>query len=452
MGNMSLWKLTCIAAVSCLHTLAQSPNLVPNPEFRLGPDKTPISWKSWSPLPALQPATDVVSESGGSMLRLVSRDFASFGKWLASGIPVLADRFYGFAVLYRPDAIADERGSVGIMLSWNSAEGQPIQRDYVDRISPADNGWRRAARTLRAPERAATVTIELWLRWTKAGSVCFKDPRLTEVPAPMTRKVRVVTTKITEHQGTTIAANLKFMADVLDCAGRERPDVILLTEAFLNRGVQGKPHEVAQPIPGPATEVLAGKARQYKSYIIVGLLESDGGRTYNTAVLIDREGRLAGKYRKTHLPLAEVEDGITPGSDYPVFDTDFGRIGILICWDFVFPETARILRLKGAEILFLPIAGDPAPRHWDTITRARAIDNGMFLVASISQAVGSRIVDPDGEVLAESTEGLATAELDLAKESRVWWLSVGPADGEAKSLFIQERRPDTYGSLSVGPK
>jgi predicted amidohydrolase len=268
----------------------------------------------------------------------------------------------------------------------------------------------------------------------------------------MTRKVRVVTTKITEHQGTTIAANLKFMADVLDCAGRERPDVILLTEAFLNRGVQGKPHEVAQPIPGPATEVLAGKARQYKSYIIVGLLESDGGRTYNTAVLIDREGRLAGKYRKTHLPLAEVEDGITPGSDYPVFDTDFGRIGILICWDFVFPETARILRLKGAEILFLPIAGDPAPRHWDTITRARAIDNGMFLVASISQAVGSRIVDPDGEVLAESTEGLATAELDLAKESRVWWLSVGPADGEAKSLFIQERRPDTYGSLSVGPK
>lgn len=449
---MNLWKLTCASAILCLPALAQSPNLVPNPEFRLGPGEIPVSWKTWAPLPSLQPAADVVSGQGGNMLRLASHDFASFGKWLVSGIPVQADRFYGFTVLYRPDDIVDERGSVGIMLSWNSDDGRPVQRDYVDRISPADNGWRRAARTLRAPQRAATVTVELWLRWTAAGSVCFKNPVLTEVPAPTARKVRVVTTKVTERHDTTVAANLEFMADVLDCAGRERPDVILLTETFLSRGVPGKPHEVAQPIPGPATEVLAAKARQYKSYIIMGLLESDGGRTYNTAVLIDREGRLAGKYRKTHLPLAEVEDGITPGSDYPVFDTDFGRIGILICWDFVFPETARILRLKGAEILFLPIAGDPAPRHWDTITRARAIDNGMFLVTSISQAVGSRIVDPDGDVLAESTEGLATADLDLARESRVWWLSVGPADGEAKSLFIQERRPDTYGALSQGPK
>jgi predicted amidohydrolase len=197
-------------------------------------------------------------------------------------------------------------------------------------------------------------------------------------------------------------------------------------------------------------DAIAEKARQYKSYVVAGLLESEGGRTYNTAVLVDREGRIAGKYRKTHLPLAEVEDGITPGSDYPVFDTDFGRIGILICWDYVFPEPTRILRLKGAEIVLVPIAGDSGTRHWDTITRARAIDNGVFLVTSISQGLASRIVDPDGEVLAEAMEGLATADIDLAKETRVWWLSVGPADGEGKSLYIQERRPDTYGPLVTG--
>ncbi len=450
--EVSLPQLLVITAALCLPVCAAEPvNLVPNPEFRAGADGAPRDWKSWSPLPALQPVTDVVTQADGNELRLAARDFASFGKWLASGIAVRGGRFYRFDVLYRPEGIPDERGSVGVMLSWNAADGHPVQRDYVDGISSLDAAWRRASRTLRAPQKAATVTIELWLRWTKAGVVRFKQPSLAEVPEPSARKVRVVTTKITEHHRTTADANLTFMADVLDRAGREKPDVILLTEIFPNRGVPGKPHQLAQPVPGPATAVMAEKASQYKSYVIAGLLESEGGRTYNTAVLIDREGRLAGKYRKTHLPLAEVEDGITAGSDYPVFDTDFGRIGILICWDFVFPEPVRIMRLKGAEILFLPIAGDPGPRHWDTITRARAMDNGMFLVTSISQGLASRIVDREGEVLAEATEGLAAADLDLAKESRLWWLSVGPSDGEAKSLYIQERRPETYAPLVAEP-
>ena len=429
---------------------AASPNLVPNPDFRLGPDQQPLAWKTWSPAPALRPASEVVPDPAGTMLRLAARDFSSFGKWLSSDVPVQAGHFYRFEVLYRPEHIVDERGSVGMMLSWNPASQPAVQRDYIDRTSPANNGWRRATRTFQAPENSVSVTVELWLSRTQSGSVCFRNPTLVEVPRPDPRKVRVVTTKITNNPFHTIKENLGFMGEVLDRAGREHPDVILLTEVFLNRGVPAKLHETALPIPGPATDVLAEKARKYKSYVIAGMLESDAGRVYNTAVLMDREGRLAGKYRKTHLPLAEVEDGITPGSDYPVFDTDFGRIGMLICWDFVFPEPMRILRLKGAEVVFLPIAGDPMPGHWDTITRARAMDNGVFFVTSISQGVASRIVNPEGEVLAEATEGLATADLDLDKESRVWWLSVGPSDGEAKSLFIQERRPDTYGALAVG--
>jgi predicted amidohydrolase len=240
------------------------------------------------------------------------------------------------------------------------------------------------------------------------------------------------------------------MSDVLDQAGREKPDAILLTEFFPERGVKGTAHDRSEPIPGPATHVLALKAREYSSYIIAGMLELDDGKTYDTAVLIDRDGRIAGKYRKTHLPLAEVEDGETPGNEYPVFETDFGRIGILICWDFVFPETFRIMRLEGAEIVFLPIAGDPGARHWDTVTRARALDNGLYLVASVGDGAASRIVNPDGEVIAETADGLASAELDLTRQSRLWWLSVGPADGELKSLVIQERRPETYKPLIEG--
>jgi predicted amidohydrolase len=448
---MNFCWIFLVACLCTVNAIAQTPaNLVPNPEFRTDASGKPISWQLWSPRQDLEPRADVVAANDGSALRLTSVDFASFGKWIAKDIPVSSGRFYSFEVLYRPEGILNERGSVGAMLSWNSTDELPIQRDYVDQISSAANDWRRAARTLRVPDKAATVTVELWLRWTNSGSVNFKSPRLIETAEPAARKVRMVTTRIAERQNTTLAANLKFMADVLDQAGREKPDAILLTEFFPEGGVKGSAHDRSEPIPGPVTDVLARKARQYNSYIIAGMLELDGGKTYDTAVLIDRQGRIAGKYRKTHLPLAEVEDGETPGNDYPVFDTDFGRIGILICWDFFFPETVRILRLKGAEIVFLPIAGDPGARHWDTVTRARALDNGIYLVASVSEGAASRIVDPDGEVVAETTDGLATADLNLAKESRLWWLSVGPAYGEAKSLVIQERRPETYKPLVDG--
>lgn len=272
-----------------------------------------------------------------------------------------------------------------------------------------------------------------------------------ETSEPPPRKVRVVTTRIPVRWDTTVHDNLQSMAEVLDEAGREKPDVVLLTEIFPERGVKGTVYDLSEPIPGPATEVLSRKAREDHTYIIACMLERDGGKAYDTAVLIDRQGRIAGKYRKVNLPLAEVEGGETPGNEYPVFDTDFGRIGMLICYDIFFPETVRIMRLAGAEIVFVPIAGDGAgARHYDVTTRALALDNGVYLVTSVSEGLASRIVNPDGEVMAEATDGLAMAEIDLRKKWRYWWLSVGPAYGEAKSLVIQERRPETYKLLVKG--
>jgi len=204
--------------------------------------------------------------------------------------------------------------------------------------------------------------------------------------------------------------------------------------------------ETSQPVPGPATRMLSERARRYRAWAATSLHEIEGGLIYNTAVLIDREGRIAGKYRKVHLATAEGEAGITPGSEYPVFNTDFGRVGMTVCWDNWFGEAARALRLRGAEIILLPIAGDGVPGHWDIVSRARAIDNGVYLVASSTSAGSpSRIVSPDGKVLAEASDGIAVADIDLSTESRVQWLSVGPALGEGKSLYIKERRPDTYG-------
>ena len=134
--------------------------------------------------------------------------------------------------------------------------------------------------------------------------------------------------------------------------------------------------------------------------------------------LLARNGTLAGKYRKVCLPDEEIDGGITPGKDYPVFDTDFGRIGMMICWDVHFPEVAREMSARGAEVLLMPIWGGN-----ELLTRARATENQVYLVASgydfrtgIFDQAGDRIAN------AEKDPSVVVAEVDL-NARRLWpWL------------------------------
>src|SRR5262249_8489638 len=129
--------------------------------------------------------------------------------------------------------------------------------------------------------------------------------------------------------------------------------------------------------PGPSTQQLGEAAKRHRLYIVAGLYERDGKAVYNTSVLLGRDGRLVGKYRKVCLPDEEIDGGITPGKDYPVFATDFGRVGMMICWDVSYPEVARELAARGAEVILMPIWGGN-----ETLARARAIENQLYIVAS----------------------------------------------------------------------
>jgi len=429
-------------------------NLIPNPDFKTDAKGEPIGWSFWSPRPSVAPEASVVTGEAGNLLQMKGNRFPSYGKWMAVARGIQEGKSYKFEVGYRPDRVEKEEVSIAVILSWcNDDAGQkPIQRDYADGVRKSAGRWRRISRTLQAPEGSRSVRVELVLRWTEGGAVFWENPRLVEVEPRPHRIVRVVTTHIKPSYPSTAEKNLELMSDILDRAGKENPDIVCLSENFVDRGVEQPVEKSAQPIPGPATEMLCQKAKTYQTYIVTTLHEREGDLIYNTAVLVSRNGEIVGKYRKVHLATAEGEEGVTPGSEYPVFDTDFGRIGILTCWDNWFVETARILRLKGAEMLLFPCAGDGVPRHWDVIWRARAMDNGVYFVSSTTVGdAPSRIIDPTGEVLAETGEplGIAVAEIDLDKEWRVYWLSVGPATGEAKSLYIKERRPDTYGIFSA---
>ncbi|MCW8132320.1 MAG: carbon-nitrogen hydrolase family protein [Planctomycetota bacterium] len=203
---------------------------------------------------------------------------------------------------------------------------------------------------------------------------------------PRNRLVRVVTVT---QDGLGANANLETTLERLDRAAGFRPDIACLPEHCAG--------DTPEAVPGPSTEKAAKWAKEHRCYLICPLLVKDGGKVYNAAVLLDRAGEIAGQYRKIHPTEGEMEKGICPGAeDPPVFKTDFGTIGIQICFDVNWPAPWRALKDKGAEIVFWPSAY-PATR----ILQAHAWQERCFVVSSTKDRTSS-IFDISGTIL-EST-------------------------------------------------
>ncbi len=219
---------------------------------------------------------------------------------------------------------------------------------------------------------------------------------------------------------------------------------------------------VAEPVPGPTTEALTEVCRQHRRddggpYVVAGLLERTGDPkvVYNSAVLIGPEG-MVGLYRKAHLPLLGVDRFTTPGdTGFQVWETEIGRIGIIICYDLRFPEAMRVLGLSGADIIALPTnwpdGSQNAPQF---VTRTRALENRVFVLACnrCGEESGfwffghSQITDPRGTVLAEAEadEEICYADIDPA-QARQKRIVLRP--GEFELDTFGDRRPDLYGRI-----
>lgn len=393
-------------------------------------------WSRWSPREEIAPRFSVDphgGRGGGGALRLEGGgDAASFGAWRRRVEGVAPAHVYRLVAWYRAEGVPYERRSVSARLDWLDAKGERAQAPDYALDAGREGGWTRVEHVAVAPEGARAVSIDLAFGWCPSGAVWWDDVQLLEETALPQRLVRVATIGHRPRGTHSASESVAEFCRLADAAASQKPDVLCLPEGVTLVG-NGKSYaEVAEPVPGPTTRTLGDLARRLHSYVVAGLYERSGPVVYNTAVLIGRDGELVGRYRKTHLPREEAEGGLTPGDEYPVFRTDFGTVGLMICWDVQFPEPCRALGLQGAELVLLPIWGGS-----EVLARARAIENHVFLVSS-SYDMKSFIVDPTGAVLAEATEAqpFALAQVDLDLPILQPWL------GNMKPRTWKERRPD----------
>ncbi len=200
-------------------------------------------------------------------------------------------------------------------------------------------------------------------------------------------------------------ASMKDMGKHIDTAALDKPDIILLTEGCMHNSTRTASTKVkndkSEPLPeaGPITKFLARKARQHNTYIIGSYWRKDpkGRGRYNSAVLIDRKGKVAGFYDKVFPTIGEMEGGVLPGKGAKVFDTDFGRIGALICFDLNFQELLAEYKKQGVELLCFLSAF-----RGGSMVPSIAFRNQCFIASAVPHENGV-IVDPLGRTLAESS-------------------------------------------------
>jgi predicted amidohydrolase len=379
--------------------------------------------------------------SGAFVIETDQRDGLD-GFWRRS-FPVEGGKFYSFRAFRKAAGVDWPQQCAVITVQWLDAAGSRAVDDrklverYLTKYNPitpleyvvdgrtTEDGWTELTGDWQAPSTATQAVVEMHGRWAPRARMSWSNVEFRQTEAPAPRKVRLATIHYRPQAGKTPEEKRTQFAGLIAEAAERKADLVVLPETLTYYNAGATPAEVAEPIPGPSTQYFAKLAKQYGMYIVAGLFEKDQYKVYNVAVLLTPEGELGGKYRKITLPDGEASAGVVPGHEYPIFKTKFGLLGLMVCYDGFFPEVARELSKRGAEVIAWPVWGcNP------DLARARAAENHVYLVSSTYEDISSNwmvsaVWDHTGQTIALAKDwgSVAVAEVDLNATTR--WRSLG---------------------------
>lgn len=377
-----------VVATASVFALPQGDNLIGNGAFQGSiVNGLPTGWVAKAARPSLSPEIRIVDQDGRRFLYMTGGGNPDCVGGVSTQVGIAAGKTYWFRARFKKSECVNPTQH---LLFEVAAQGSSQQIVEFHRLK---DGWVEGEARVSFPGKGSVnADVRVVYRLCPKGQAWIENVSLVETDPVPPRWVRIA---CTGGPDTLEKYGLPAFRKALDTIGQAKVDLALLPEYFNGEYVQ-------ETLSGPSATLMSEKAAKYGMYVAgtIGLHDKQSDRLFNAALLFDRKGKMVGRYDKIHLYGPELNsDGVTSGEDTPVFQTDFGKVGFMTCYDSWFTDVAELVALRGADILLFPSLNyDRALMH------ARSLDNCINIVAS-SRAGGCGVWDAGGrDVLVASSE------------------------------------------------